>query len=210
MQCPSLFIFTHDSIGVGEDGPTHQPIEQLASLRAIPNLNVMRPADGNETSACYKIALQHTHTPSLLALSRQNLPTLSPDTVTDHPAEKGAYMLQEAAGGKPKLILLATGSEVQHCVIAKATLEAEGIPTRVVSMPSMYLFEKQDASYKASVLPKGVPTLASEAGASQCWWKYAQATVCIDHFGASAPGDTVMKEFGFTPENVVAVAKTLL
>lgn len=210
MHCPSIFIFTHDSIGVGEDGPTHQPIEQLSSLRAIPNLNVMRPADGNETSACYKIALEQTHTPSLLALSRQNLPTLTPDTVTDHPAEKGAYILQEASSGTPKLVLLATGSEVQHCVGAREVLEAQGIPTRVVSMPSMFLFEKQEPSYRASILPKNVPTVAAEAGASQGWWRYAQATVCIDHFGASAPGDTVMKEFGFTVDNVVIVAKTLL
>lgn len=210
MQCPSILIFTHDSIGVGEDGPTHQPIEQLTSLRAIPNLNVMRPADGNETSACFKVALESTRTPSLFALSRQNLPTLTPDTVTSHPAEKGGYILQEATGNTPKVILIGTGSELQHCVGARAVLEAEGIPTRVVSMPSMFLFEQQEIPYRSSVLPRNVPTVAVEAGASLSWWRYAQATVCIDHFGASAPGDTVMKEFGFTTENVVTTAKTLL
>jgi len=210
MGCPSIFIFTHDSIGVGEDGPTHQPIEQLASLRAIPDLNVMRPADGNETSVCYRIAIESKHVPSLLALSRQNLPTLTPAFGPSHPAERGAYVLREASGTAPSLILVGTGSEVQHCVAAQKTLEAQDIPTRVVSMPSWFLFEHQDTAYQASVFLNGVPTVSVEAAASLGWAKYSQAQVAIDHFGASAPGDTVMREFGFTADNVVATALRLL
>ncbi len=210
MECPSIIVFTHDSIGLGEDGPTHQSIEQLTSLRVIPNMNVLRPADGNEASACWKIAVESTETPCLFALSRQALPALTPDTVKNHPAEKGGYVLRPASKAKPDCVLVATGSEVQHAVAAKDTLEAEGISTQVVSMPSTFLYDKQSAAYKESVLPKGVPTVSIEAGATLGWYKYAQAFVGIDHFGASAPTEVVMKEFGFTPENVVAVAKKLL
>lgn len=210
MQCPSIFVFTHDSIGVGEDGPTHEPIEHLASLRAMPGLNTIRPADGNETAAAWKSALESTDHPTMIVLSRQNLVPVSPEDVRNHPAEKGGYILQEAKGGKPSLILVATGSEVQHCVAAAQTLEAEGTPTRVVSLPSWFLFEKQDTSYRLSVLPKGVPTLSVEAGTTFGWERYATASVGIDTFGLSAPGPQVMKEFGFTPENVVIQAKKLL
>lgn len=209
MECPSIYIFTHDSIGLGEDGPTHQPIEHLAALRAMPNLNTIRPCDGNETAAAYKVALESTHTPTLMALSRQNLPVVSPSTVTNHPLEKGAYILVPASS-TPKVVLVSTGSEVQWCVEAAKQLEAEGIPTQVVSMPSWFLFEKQSADYKSAALPKGVPTLAVEAGCSLGWAKYSDEQICIDHFGVSGPAGVLFKEFGFTTENVVARAKAML
>ncbi len=208
MGCPSIFVFTHDSIGVGEDGPTHQPIEQLASLRAIPNLNVMRPCDGNEVSACYKAALELKDAPSLLALSRQNLPAITPDTVENHPAEKGAYVLRDAE--LPAVILVASGSEVSLAMTSAIELESRGVATRVVSFPSWFLFAKQSADYQASVLPKGTPTVSIEAGSTFGWARYAHAHVGIDHFGASAPGDTLMKEFGFTVEKVVETAIALV
>lgn len=210
MHCPSIFIFTHDSIGVGEDGPTHEPVEHLTALRVIPNFNVFRPADGNETSVAWKVALESQTTPTLLALSRQALPALTPDTVQNHPAEKGAYILKEASGGKPSVTLVSSGSEVQHCVAAQAALEGEGIPTRVVSFPSWFLFQKQDGAYQKSVIDLSIPTLAVEAGSGIAWPRYSHAQVCIDRFGLSGPGDQVMKEFGFTPENVIAQAKKLI
>ncbi len=210
MHCPSIFVFSHDSIGVGEDGPTHQPIEQTMALRLIPNFNVMRPADPNETVACYKIALELKDTPSAILLTRQKVPATTPSDVRNHPAEKGGYVLQEAEGGAPQLVLVATGSEVGLAVSAKTELEKQGIATRVVNMPSWLLYERQDRAYRAGVLPKGVPTVSIEAGTTIGWGQYAQAHVGIDHFGASAPGGTVMKEFGFTVENVVATAKSLL
>ncbi len=207
---PAIYVFTHDSIGVGEDGPTHEPVEQLTSLRAIPNLNVIRPADGYETAVAWKIALQATTTPTFLALSRQALPALTPSDLKNHPSEKGGYVVLEATGGTPKLVLIGTGSELQHVVAARETLEAEGIPTRVVSLPSWFLFEKQGKEYVHTVLPKGIPTLSVEAGSTLAWPRYSDAQIGVDTFGLSGPGDVVMKEFGFTPENVVAVAKQLL
>jgi len=210
MQCPSIYVFTHDSIGLGEDGPTHQPIEQLASLRAIPNFNLMRPADGNETVACWKIALQTKDHPCLLALTRQGLPALTPSDFKDHPAEKGAYVLAEANGGSPNLILVATGSEVSLAMSAREQLEKNGTPTRVVSFPSWFLFEKQSKEYRNSVLPKNIPTVSVEAASPLGWDRYSQAQVAMTTFGASGKGEDVMKHFGFTVENVVAVAKDLL
>jgi transketolase len=210
MECPSIYVFTHDSIGLGEDGPTHQPIEHLTALRAIPNFNVFRPADGNETVAGWKIALESRHTPTLFALSRQGLPALSPDDVRNHPAERGAYVLREADGGTAKVILIGTGSEVQLCVAARDALQASGVPTRVVSMPSWLLFERQTDEYRRSVLPDSVPKVSVEAGSTLAWPRYSDAQIGIDRFGLSAPGDQVMKEFGFTPEHVVEVAKQLL
>lgn len=209
METPSIFIFTHDSIGVGEDGPTHQPIEQLASLRAMPNLNVMRPADGNEVAACWKVALQSKSTPSILSLTRQALPPLTPAFEHSHPAEQGAYVLVEASS-PARCILVATGSEVQLAVGAREQLEAAGIPTRVVSMPSWFLFESQPAAYRASVLMRGVPTVSIEAGATLGWSRYAQAHVGIDRFGASAPSEVAMRELGFTIDRVVQTARELL
>jgi len=210
MECPSTYVFTHDSIGLGEDGPTHQPVEHLTAMRVIPNLNVIRPCDGNETSAAWKIALQSTKTPTLLVLSRQNLPTLSSQDVVNHPAEKGAYVLTEASGGTPKVILIGTGSEVSTCVAAQAILEDAGVPTSVVSMPSWFLFEKQSAEYKSSVFPAGVKKVSVEAGATLAWPRYSDAQIGVDTFGLSAPAEEVMKEFGITPENIAEVAKGLI
>jgi len=208
MECPTIFLFSHDSIGLGEDGPTHQPIEQIMSLRAIPHLNVMRPADGNEVSACWMIALEHLEGPSVIITSRQNLPSITPSDIPNHPARRGAYVLAEESG--PRLCLVATGSEVSVALAAKEQLAASGVPTRVVSMPSWYLFERQTPEYRASVLDPSLPTVSVEAGVTLGWSKYAQAHVGIDHFGASAPGPVVMKEFGFTAENVARVARELL
>jgi transketolase len=210
MECPSIFVFTHDSIGVGEDGPTHEPIEQITSLRAIPNFNLIRPADGNETASAWKVALESKRTPTLLALSRQAVPALTPSNVLNHPAEKGAYTLSETEGKPLQLILIGTGSELQLCTGARDVLEAEGIGVRVVSMPSWYLFELQSPEYKSEVLPKGVPKLSVEAGSTMAWPRYSDAQVGIDRFGLSGPGDQVMKEFGFTVDNVVGHAKALL
>ncbi len=210
MECPSIFVFTHDSVGVGEDGPTHEPIEQITSLRAIPNFNLFRPCDGNETVVGWKVALEMKRTPTLLALSRQALPAVTPTDVLNHPAEKGAYVLKEASTDSPKLIIIGTGSEVQHALAAQATLESEGVATRVVSMPSWFLYEQQSSEYRAATLPKSVPTVSIEAGSTLAWPRYAQACVGIDRFGLSAPGDVVMKELGITPEAVVAAAKKLL
>ncbi|OWU64904.1 MAG: hypothetical protein CBB60_007435 [Armatimonadetes bacterium Cent15-Ar3] len=209
MECPSLFVFTHDSIGLGEDGPTHQPVEHLAAMRVIPNLNTFRPADGNETSVGYKVALESQHTPTLLILSRQNLPAVSPSEVLNHPAERGAYVLSEASTDA-KVVLIGTGSEVALCLGAQKELEAAGVPTRVVSMPSHFLFEKQDAAYKQSVLPKGVKKVSVEAGTSFGWAKYSDAQVAIDTFGVSGPAPALFEEFGFTIPNVVKVAQELL
>jgi len=206
MEVPSIFLFTHDSIGLGEDGPTHQPIEHLAGLRAIPNFNVFRPADSVETAAGWVVALESNHTPTALILSRQALP---PVGASFDGAQKGAYVLAEASAS-PKAILVATGSEVALAVEAREALEAQGVPTRVVSMPSWLLFEGQDAGYRQSVLPSGVPTLSIEAGATLGWAKYADASLGIDHFGASAPADVLFREYGFTVENVVSLVKGLI
>ncbi|MCW5937881.1 MAG: transketolase [Fimbriimonadaceae bacterium] len=210
METPSVFCFSHDSIGLGEDGPTHQPVEQIMSLRLIPNLNLMRPADANETVACWKIAIESKQTPCLLVLSRQKLPLVTPALPKNHPAARGAYVLREASGGSARLVIVATGSEVALAVEACDELEKAGVPTRVVSMPSWFLFEKQDAEYRGGVLPRGVPTLSIEAGATLGWERYAQASVGLDHFGASAPGERLFEEFGFTVENVVSTARRLL
>ena len=211
MRSHSLFVYTHDSIGLGEDGPTHQPIEQLMMLRAVPDLTDFRPADGNETAACWRLALERTG-PCFFALTRQDLPVIDPathDTYGD--VRKGAYVLEDALN--PKVILIGTGSEVWPCVDAKKLLEAEGIATRVVSMPSWEIFEEQSAEYKASVLPAGVKKVAVEAGSPLGWWKYVGQdgdVVGLDRFGASAPGPKVLAELGFTAENVAARAKVVL
>jgi transketolase len=209
MEIPSIYVFTHDSVGLGEDGPTHQPVEHLTAMRAIPNLNVFRPADGNETSAGWKVAVQSDSTPTLLVLSRQNLPTLTPATVTDHPAEKGAYILSESSSAL-RVVIVGTGSEVQVAAKAAEMLEAEGIPAQCVSMPSWLLFERQRDEYKQSVFPKGVPVVSVEAGSTMAWPRYADACVGIDRFGLSAPGEEALKELGITPEHVVSAAKGLL
>jgi transketolase len=206
-----IWVMTHDSIAVGEDGPTHQPIEHVASLRAIPNLAVFRPADGNETSGAYKAAIERDNAPTLLALSRQNLPNLAGSSIEN--TVKGGYILSDS-DGTPDIILIGTGSEVHLCVGAAEQLRGEGKKVRVVSMPSCELFEEQDEAYRESVLPKTVKKrLAVEAGTSLGWHKYVGLdgdVVAIDRYGASAPGSTVLEKFGFTVENVVAKAKALL
>lgn len=210
MGCPTPFVFTHDSIGLGEDGPTHQPIEHLAALRAIPNLYVMRPADGNETAVCWHLALSSRSTPSVLALSRQNLPPTTPPPGPDHPARRGGYVLAEATGERPRAVLVATGSEVALALAAREALEREGVPTRVVSMPCTSLFDAQDPAYRDSVLPKGVPAVSIEAASTFGWAKYAQAHVGLDRFGASAPAERLFAEFGFTVDSVSATVRRLL
>ena len=211
-ETPSMFIFTHDSIGLGEDGPTHQPIEQLAGLRAMPNMMVLRPGDANEVVESYKLMVQSRHTPSTLVLTRQAMPTF--DRTKFAPASgvaKGAYVLIDADGGKPDVILMGTGSEVHMCVEAREKLAAEGIKARVVSMPSWYLFEKQDDAYKESVLPAAVTARVSvEMAATFGWDRYVGPKgkmIGMHSFGASAPIKDVMKKFGFTVENIVAAAK---
>ncbi|HKN17028.1 MAG TPA: transketolase [Candidatus Sulfotelmatobacter sp.] len=212
MEIPSIFIFTHDSIGVGEDGPTHQPIEQLASLRAMPNLIVLRPGDANEVVEAWKIIAKLQHEPVVLALTRQNLPTF--DRSKFAPASgtaKGAYILADAPGGKPDVILMGTGSEVSLCVEAYEKLKAEGIHARVVSMPSWEIFEKQDAAYKESVLPSSVTARVSvEMAATFGWERYVGLKgrkVGMHRFGASAPLKDLLKFFGFTVDVVVEEAR---
>jgi transketolase len=208
-----LWIMTHDSIALGEDGPTHQPVETITSLRAIPNLTVIRPADGNETSGAYKVAIQNAnqHRPTLLIMTRQNLPHLDGSSIDA--VSRGAYIVSDSLD-IPELILIGTGSEVSLCVAAAEKLREEGKKVRVVSMPSWELFEQQDEHYRNAVLPSATTKrLSVEAGISLGWCKYVGsegASISIDRFGASAPGNVVMEKFGFTVENVVAKAKQLL
>jgi transketolase len=215
MEIPVLFIFTHDSIGVGEDGPTHEPVEQLAAFRAMPNMTVIRPGDANEVTEAYRFAIQHLHGPTTLVFSRQPMPTL--DRTKFAPASgvaKGGYVLVDAEGGKPDVILIGTGTEVQHCVAAYEKLKAEGIKVRIVSLPSFELFEKQDAAYRDSVLPPSVTARVSIEMASTFGWdRYVGPkgkSIGMHSFGASAPLKDLLKKFGFEPENVVAAAKQLL
>jgi transketolase len=215
MELPVVYIFTHDSIGVGEDGPTHQPIEQVASLRAIPGLIVLRPADANEVTEAWKVIMKLHHAPAVLVLTRQALPTI--DRSTYAPASglaQGAYILADAPGGKPEVLLLATGSEVVLCLEAYEQLKAEGVPARVVSMPSWELFDDQPQEYRDRVLPPDVKARVSVEQASTFGWaKYVGATgqtIGMSSFGASAPLKDLVKKFGFTPEHVVAAAKQQL
>jgi transketolase len=210
-----IHVFTHDSIALGEDGPTHQPVEHLASLRAIPNLIVIRPGDANETAAAWEVALESKDRPVALVLSRQNLPTL--DRARFAPAaglKRGAYILAEAAGGQPDLILMATGSEVSLALAAQERLQEENVRVRVVSMPSWELFDEQKQEYRDVVIPPQITArLAVEAGSPQGWHRYTGsggAVLGVDRFGASAPGDVVLREYGFTVENVCQLALGLL
>jgi transketolase len=210
-----IYVFTHDSIGLGEDGPTHQPIEQLAALRAIPNLTVIRPCDANETAEAWRMALKRKDGPVALALTRQNVPTLDREIYA--PAESlshGAYVLKEAGDSGPEAILIASGSEVTIALEAAEKLEEDGVKTRVVSMPSWELFEQQPADYRERVFPDGVKArVAIEAGISQGWHRYvgqAGEVVGIDHFGASAPFNVLYEQFGLTPDCVVEAAKRIL
>ncbi|HKA93508.1 MAG TPA: transketolase C-terminal domain-containing protein, partial [Acidimicrobiia bacterium] len=204
------FVWSHDSVGLGEDGPTHQPVEQLMSLRAIPKLRVIRPADANEVPQAWRVHIDGDG-PTAFILTRQGLPVLE-GTAERAPEglPRGAYTLVDETGGAPDLVLIGTGSEVHLCVAAREQLTADGVSTRVVSMPSWELFAAQPDAYRDKVLPPGVPTLAVEAGTSLGWDRYADDAVAIDRFGASAPGDVVLAELGYTPENVVARARALL
>ncbi|MFO7624634.1 MAG: transketolase, partial [Anaerolineales bacterium] len=213
MKLPVVYVFTHDSIGLGEDGPTHQPVEQLTALRAIPNLLVMRPADANETAAAWKVALERKDGPTALLLSRQNLPLVSKGY---EGTARGAYILEEAGAGKPDLVLMASGSEVSLALSAREELEREGISTRVVSMPCWELFDLQTDEYRSSVLPAGAPRLAIEAGVSLAWPRYLCSedslgrVIGLDRYGASAPYKALFEQFGFSTENVLSQAKSLL
>jgi len=211
MEIPALYIFTHDSIGVGEDGPTHQPIEQLISLRAIPQLLVIRPADANEVAEAWRVMMNSNHHPIALILSRQPLPTV--DRMKFAPAsglQKGAYVLADSDGA-PEVILMGTGSEVQLCVAAHEQLKSEGVKSRVVSMPCWELFERQPEEYRASVLPPSVRArVAVEAGSSLGWRRYVGIDgriIARREFGASAPLKELLKHSGFTVENVVVAAR---
>lgn len=215
MGLPVTYVFTHDSIAVGEDGPTHEPIEHLAALRAMPNLSVIRPADGNETAAAWKLAVESTNQPTALVLTRQNLPTIKgTDKNAYDGVSKGAYVISPAENGTPAALLLASGSEVGLAVEAQKVLASEGIQVSVISMPSWDRFEQQSQEYKDSVLPKNVKKrLGIEMGASLGWHKYVGdegELLTIDKFGASAPGEKVMEEYGFSVNNVVARVKALL
>ncbi|MFG1644607.1 transketolase [Amycolatopsis sp. NPDC049252] len=208
MKAPVTYVWTHDSIGLGEDGPTHQPIEQLSALRAIPGLNVVRPADANETAYAWKAVLEDIHHPSGLALTRQNVPVL--EGTSAEGVAKGGYVLADS-DGTPDVVLIGTGSEVQLAVEAKKVLEADGVKARVVSMPCVEWFDAQDAAYRESVIPAGVKARVSvEAGIAQSWHRFtgdAGVNVSIEHFGASADAATLFREFGFTTEAVVDAAR---
>ena len=213
MKVPSIFVYSHDSIGLGEDGPTHQPIEQTATLRLIPGMDVWRPCDAVETAVCWVAAIERVDGPSSLLLSRQNLPfqTRAPEQVAD--IRRGGYVLAESPGGAPAVVLIATGSEVALAMDARKALAEAGIAARVVSMPATSVFDRQDETYRASVLPRGVKRVSIEAGVTDGWRKYVGldgAAVGIDSFGESAPAGDLFKHFGFTVANVVKTVRSVL
>ncbi|MBP1763624.1 MAG: transketolase [Firmicutes bacterium] len=215
MKLPVTYVFTHDSIAVGEDGPTHEPVEQLASLRAIPNFNVIRPADGNETVAAWKIALESSHTPTALILSRQDLLTLAgTKEMAEEGVRRGAYIISSAKSDRPKVLLMASGSEVTLAIDAQRLLARDHIDTTVISFPSWNLFEAQDKNYQESILPPQVKLrIAIEMGSPQGWERYVGPggrILAINSFGASAPAKDLLKEYGFTAENIVDKVKELL
>ena len=214
MKIQAFYVFTHDSIAVGEDGPTHEPVEQLAGVRSIPDLVVLRPADANETAESWAFAVQHNGGPTLFVLSRQNIPHLDRSKAVNPDVSKGAYILSEAEGGTPDVILIGTGSEVGLCVKAQEKLASYGVKARVVSMPGMSLFEKQDAAYRESVLPKAIKKRVTvEAGTTFGWDRWAGDEghmIGLDRYGASAPGDIVMKNLGFTVGAVASAALRMM
>jgi transketolase len=217
MALRNVFVFTHDSIGLGEDGPTHQSVEQVSSLRLIPNLDVWRPCDGAETAVAWKSALTRTQGPTLFALSRQGLPPQARSAEQLAQVERGGYVLAEADGGRPAVVLIATGSEVGLAVAARTQLAAEGIAARVVSMPCTSVFDRQDAAWRAAVLPRNIPRVAIEAGVGDFWRKYVGAAddgrgavLGLDRFGESAPAGVLFKHFGFTAEAVAALARSVV
>jgi transketolase len=208
MGLRSIYVFTHDSLGLGEDGPTHQPIEHAASLRLIPNLEVWRPCDALETTVAWTAAIERRTGPTALLLSRQNLPFVARNEPVTDRIQNGGYVLADAPGAKA--VIIATGSEVQLALGAQKLLD---FPVRVVSMPSTSVFDRQDEGYRASVLPKGLPRVAVEAGVTDYWRKYVGlegAVVGIDRFGESAPAPELFKHFGFTPENVAKAARSIV
>jgi transketolase len=215
MKLPVTYVWTHDSIGLGEDGPTHQPIEHLAALRAIPGLAVVRPADANETAVAWRTILERADGPAGLCLTRQNVPTFDRSVLgSADGVAKGGYVLADASTGRPEIILIGTGSEVQIAMAARDRLEADGHPTRVVSMPCVEWFREQDTSYKNTVLPPDVQARVSvEAAVSQGWHEWVGAygeCVSLEHFGASAPYAVLYEQFGLTGERVVAAAQASL
>ena len=213
MKIRNIFVFTHDSIGLGEDGPTHQPIEQTATLRLIPNMDVWRPCDTVESTVAWARAIERTNGPTTLIFSRQNLPFQKRDAATLKLIDKGAYILSEAADDNPQAIIIATGSEVALAMAAQKALAAEGIQVRVVSMPCTNLFDRQDQAYKESVLPTGINRVAVEAGVADYWYKYVGfegEIIGIDTFGESAPAEVLFKYFGFTVENVIEAVKRII
>jgi len=211
MGIPVVYVFTHDSIGLGEDGPTHQPIEHLTSLRAIPNLLVIRPADGNETSSAWKVALNRVDGPTALVLTRQGLPQYCP---ADNGLDKGAYVLKEANGENPEAVIIATGSEVSIAIEAAEQLDTQGTKVRVVSIPSWELFDVQLKTYRDFVLPPEIPRLVVEAGVSLAWGRYLDQdrdiVVGVDRYGASAPYKTIYEHYGLTTQRVVEKVKELI
>jgi transketolase len=210
MKLRQIMVYTHDSIGLGEDGPTHQPIEHVACLRLIPNVDVWRPADASETAVAWVAAIERADGPTILALSRQNLPTITTGVAPER-MRCGAYVLTDCA--TPQVVLIATGSEVKLALDARQALVADGMAVRVVSMPCAEVFDRQDAAYQESVLPRAVPRVAIEAGVSSFWSKYVGldgAVVGIDRFGESAPAGQLFDFFGFTVANVVKTVKSLL
>jgi transketolase len=211
-----IYVFTHDSIALGEDGPTHEPVEQLLGLRSIPNILVIRPADANETAVAWRIAIEHTHGPVVLVLTRQSLPILDLQKYPQIPlgVRSGGYVLENPAGNAlPDITLIATGSEVQLALAAREKLEVQGVRTRVVSLPSWNLFIAQAIEYREAVFPLEVPMLAIEAGVSLGWRPYIGpgiGMIGVDRFGASAPGEIVMREYGFSVENLLQQALALI
>jgi transketolase len=215
MKLPVIYVWTHDSIGLGEDGPTHQPVEQLSALRAIPGLDVVRPADGNETAWAWRMALEHTDRPTAMALTRQALPVFDRAAVSSaEGVAKGGYVLQDASNSQPQVILIGTGSEVQLCLTARERLEASEVPTRVVSMPCQEWFRAQDEAYRESVLPRSVRARVSVEAAVEMSWRDlvgdAGESVSLEHYGASAPYQVIFEQFGFTADRVVAAARASL
>jgi transketolase len=206
-----VFVFTHDSIGLGEDGPTHQPVEQTATLRLMPNMDVWRPADTVESAVAWASALKRDDGPTSMMFSRQNLPHTARDAATIAAIARGGYVLSDAEGAQ--VVLIGTGSEVSLALAAQKTLAAEGIAARVVSMPSTTVFDRQDAAWREMVLPRALPRVAVEAGVTDLWRKYVGldgAVIGLDHFGESAPAGELYKAFGITAEAVAAAARTVL
>ena len=212
MKLPVVYVWTHDSVGLGEDGPTHQPVEHLSALRAVPGLDVVRPADANETAWAWRMALEHTDRPTALCLTRQNVPTFDRGQMAGaEGTARGGYTLLDASNGQPAVVLIGTGSEVQLCLTARERLEADGVPTRVVSMPCQEWFAAQDEAYRTQVLPSSVKARVSvEAGISMSWHQLvgdAGECVSLEHYGASAPYQVIFEQFGFTADHVVAAAR---